>query len=207
MWKKSLRPLSETRNLVLIGLMIALHIILTRYLSIPIGPAVRLSLGCIAAILAGMWMGPAAGGIVGAAADTLGLMMAPSGAWLPLLTLSAACFGILPGFFMEFINAQNLTKGRRTLRICLMTGVVSLICQLITSFGLFLAFGAGVLPGRLTQFVLTTPIYMFLISALYQSPLTRIVRSTNSSDQNSFRDGRSFEPAAIDGRKKGQVEK
>ena len=52
------------RRLVYLSLMVALQILLTRLLVIDMG-AYRISFGSVATILAGLWLGPVAGGVCG----------------------------------------------------------------------------------------------------------------------------------------------
>jgi ECF transporter S component (folate family) len=47
------------------GALIALNVILTRFVSIPIGQIFRISIGAVPIILASLWLGPVAGGICG----------------------------------------------------------------------------------------------------------------------------------------------
>ena len=162
-----------TKGVIILGLMIALTIVLTRFLSIQIGGAFRISLGSVCTVLTGLWFGPLAGAFAGAIADILGLAMAPSGAWIPLVTISAAFWGLLPGLFRKWINGSVKEKA---LKICLIVLATSVICQLLlTTAGLYQVYGAGILPGRLIQFAGSTPVYMLLISYLYLGPLSRVV--------------------------------
>lgn len=83
------------------GLLIALSVVLTRFLNMPIQIAgiqgARLNLGFIPIILAGMLLGPLYGGIVGSVADILGYLINPMGAvFFPGFTLTSATVGVLP---------------------------------------------------------------------------------------------------------------
>ena len=151
-------------------MMIALNIVLTRFLSINIGPAVRLSMGSVCTILTGLWLGPLAGGIAGGLADLIGMMINPSGAWLPLITCSAAMWGMIPGMLRPQITGG---RSRRIAVICGIVFLTSLICQMgLTSVALVSAFGPGMIPGRVAQFAGSTPLYCIIVSALYLSPVT-----------------------------------
>ena len=176
MLKNRPRTVWNTRTIVVLGLMMAITIILTRYLAINVGGWFRLSLGSVATILTGMWFGPAAGFIAGAAADMIGLMLAPSGGWLPLITLSAAMWGVVPALMTGLIRGG---KKRRIVMICLAVVVTSLVCQLgLTTIALVQLYGPSIIPSRLFQFVCSTPVYCLLVSVLYQSPVTAMVHET-----------------------------
>ena len=56
------------------ALLIAMHLVLTRVLVIDLG-AYRISVGSVCTILAGLWLGPVAGGVCGLCADIIGCFM------------------------------------------------------------------------------------------------------------------------------------
>ena len=64
-------PLSNTFFLVSVALMAALGIVLTRVLRVDLGFA-RFSLGQMASIMAGLWLGPVGGALSGGIADVAG---------------------------------------------------------------------------------------------------------------------------------------
>ncbi len=165
----------NTKTITILGMMIALTIVLTRMLAINIGGYVRLSAGSVCTILTGLWFGPVAGGVAGAIADMLGLLIAPSGTWMPLITISAALWGVIPGLFAGTIYG---TSRQKTFRLCLIVICTSLVCQLgFTLAGLVILYGWGIIPARILQFAGSTPLYCVLVSLLYASPVTGIVRT------------------------------
>ena len=173
MFKNRPKTLWNARTISILGMMIALTIVLTRVLSINIGPTIRLSLGNVCTVLTGMWFGPLAGALAGGLADVVRLMMAPSGAWLPLITVAAAMWGVIPGFLTGMITGS---RKRRYVMICCVVLITSLVCQMgLTTIALVNAYGIGMLPGRIAQFAGSTPIYCVVICLLYSSPVTRMV--------------------------------
>ena len=77
------------------GALIALNVILTRFVSIPIGQIFRISIGAVPIILASLWLGPVAGGICGFLGDLIGCAVggyAPN----PLISVSSVMVGVLP---------------------------------------------------------------------------------------------------------------
>ena len=155
-------------------LMIAVTIILTRVLSINIGGAFRISLGSVCTMLTGLWFGPAAGFICGALSDAVGLLISPSGTWMPLITLSAGIWGVIPALMRPLMNGS---RKRKYGMMCAAVLVTSLFCQLgLTTMGLIILYGRGIIPGRVLQFAGSTPVYCLVMCLLYYSPLTRYVR-------------------------------
>ena len=92
--------LSQIQKITMAAVMIVLTIIFTRLLSIqniPVIPFVRISLGPAVVILASLILGPIYGGIVGGAADILGIVLFPNGFDInPILTIVYAASGVLP---------------------------------------------------------------------------------------------------------------
>lgn len=69
--------------------------------------ALSLSLTYIPSIIAGIYMGPFVGFLVGALGDGVGCLLFPHGAWLPLLTLASGLTGVMP-WIAKRIFGENL---------------------------------------------------------------------------------------------------
>ena len=67
------------KRLSLLAMFIALQIVLSKFLMLQLAPSVRLSIDSVPILLAGIWFGPIAGGLVGALADSLGTILFPTG--------------------------------------------------------------------------------------------------------------------------------
>ncbi|MBQ9062412.1 MAG: folate family ECF transporter S component [Eubacterium sp.] len=123
----------NTRQLVIMGVMIAMEIVLSRFLSINAWN-VKIGFSFVPVVITAMLYGAVPAGIVAAAADFLGAVLFPIGAYFPGFTLTAFLTGMVFGFFLH--------KQRTLPRIA---GAV-LINQMI--FGLFLnTFWISVLYG------------------------------------------------------------
>lgn len=121
----------STKNILLLALFAAISIILTRFLSfyLPIVAVntVRISLGNIPIVLAGLLLGPIAGAATGIVADVVGTTMFSAFGYFPGFTLSAAIVGFLPGVLK--LAFKNLDKYSNIL-------IIVFITELITSMGL-----------------------------------------------------------------------
>lgn len=164
------------------ALMVAIHLVLTRVLVIELG-AYRISVGSVATILAGMWMGPAAGGICGLAADLLGCLM-KGYAVNPLITVAAILWGVIPALFRPLY--ANQSKVRKYAMVSVSIVVTAIFSSLIfTTAGLVLIMGYNfyaIMPGRLIQFCFMIPIYCILTCILYASPLTNMITSMTADN-------------------------
>lgn len=94
------RSANLARELVFMGIMVALDVIAVRFLSFNM-ISMRIGTGFIAAIVAGMYLGPIRAGMVGLVADLIGFTMFPVGGFFPGFTLSAIVQGLLAGYFLE----------------------------------------------------------------------------------------------------------
>ena len=92
---------SKYTPMVFSAMLITLSVILTRFLSINpmIGGTVviRLGLGLLPILFAGVFLGPVYGAIVGGLADLIGALLFPIGPYFPGFTLSSALMGLIPG--------------------------------------------------------------------------------------------------------------
>ena len=77
--------------MVFMALLIVMHLVLTRVLVIDLG-AYRISVGSVCTILAGLWLGPVAGGVCGLCADIIGCFM-KGYAVNPFITVAAILWG------------------------------------------------------------------------------------------------------------------
>jgi ECF transporter S component (folate family) len=96
--------------MALLSFFIALAIILTRLLRVPI-PILGdfLNFGCFPIVLSGLMMGPAAGGIVGGVSDVMGYPIGPRAPYFPHFTLTAILSGVLPALIF---NALGYSRDR-----------------------------------------------------------------------------------------------
>ena len=134
---------SLIQKITLSGLLLALTIIFTRFLSIqniPIIPFVRISIGPALIILTSLLLGPICGLIVGAGSDILGIVLVPNALGYsinPLFTLVYGLLGVLP-WFIYF-----LAKRIKNPQIALVSFVL-VVLALSTFVGVFLGFNNSI---------------------------------------------------------------
>ncbi|MCL2670467.1 MAG: folate family ECF transporter S component [Clostridiales bacterium] len=87
--------MKQLRRLVYAALLCAISIVLTRVLSLQLSPAIRLHLGNVPILLAGLWLGPLWGAAVGFAADFLGATLVSSLGWFAPLSLAPTLLGAI----------------------------------------------------------------------------------------------------------------
>lgn len=136
-----------TYQLVVMSFLIALEIILTRFLSINL-PIVRIGFGFLPVALSGILFGPLWAGFGYVVGDILGMLIFPSGAYFPGFTLSAFLTGILYGLF--FYNKEITFKRSFAASLTVLT----LITVCLNTLWLSIMLGKGVyalLPPRLIE--------------------------------------------------------
>lgn len=132
--KSSLRKTFSTQNLVMMAALIAMQIILARFLSIQASDTLRISFESIPVILAGMWLGPIPGAIVAVIADFLGTILSGYGTWFPPLVLGPLAVGILSGVSTKYIFRSPLAETKDTWKVAAIAVVVGILNSFV--FGL-----------------------------------------------------------------------
>ncbi|MBR2902425.1 MAG: folate family ECF transporter S component [Clostridia bacterium] len=111
-------------RLVVLAMLTAVSIILTRFLVIYLTNSIRISLGNIPIMLAGVWFGPVWGLVVGFVADFLGGTVFSALGWYAPMTISPMVMGLAAGLLARMVT------GRSTFfRWCTLT----LVCNIPTT--------------------------------------------------------------------------
>ena len=98
---------SNLRLLAVSAFLAALSIVCGKYLALPVGNVLRVSFENLPILLAGMMFGPITGALVGIVADVLGCVMVAY-TINPLVTLGAACIGLLGGVLFRLTKKLPL---------------------------------------------------------------------------------------------------
>lgn len=155
---------------VLMGLLVALEVVLTRFLSIRT-PLVTIGFGFIPVCLAGMMFGPLRAGLVGAAADFLGAILFPIAPFFPGFTLTALLAGVVYGLFFY-------RRPLKVSQIVLAVLLVNLLLNLgLNTFWLYMTGGAGtaaLLPARLIKCAVMIPIQFIAMLVINASVGARL---------------------------------
>lgn len=163
----------DTRSWMVMALMIAISVILSRFFSLQT-EILRLSLGYIPIILAGVLLGPIAGGIVGVAADFLGTTFFSAYAWFPPLALTPLFIGIWSGLMRsQFIKSSF----RRTVLFNFCGNVIGRI--IISSACLHILYSTGftvLLATRIPSSIIMTAVESAVIYLILKSPVIKYAR-------------------------------
>jgi ECF transporter S component (folate family) len=172
-----------TQMLTRMAILIALTIILSRIFSIriPMGGAegLRIGFGPLPVIFAGIFMGPLAGGIVGAIGDLIGYFINPMGPFLPHFTLTAALRGIIPGLVIFLASRNRRAVGIPSLFAATLITLIIVDIFLLPYF-MEILYGLSrvvTIPPRIIQQVITIPVYTVLLYTL-----GRIMQKTQGTE-------------------------
>jgi ECF transporter S component (folate family) len=151
----------NVNQLVIMGVLIAMDVILARFLSINT-PISRVGFAFIARAIAAIALGPVQAAVVGGCADFVGAIVFPTGAYFPGFTVTAALIGLIYGLFLH----------RKVTPVRIVGAVV--VSQIICSLGLntlWLSMTTGssfvaLLSTRLLQAVVTGAVQIVTIFAL-----------------------------------------
>lgn len=184
---KRYRTVWCTYTLVSLGALTAIYLILSRFLAINIGGFGRIQLGVIARIMAGIWFGPFAGALCGLASDLLGCLI-QGYAVNPLITFAAILWGVIPALFVPqrsdtMAGTQpSVSKKAAVMKLCAGTVIACIVCTLFVTTAALVWFNGysfyAILPTRLIQVLLQTPVYCVLVCLLYFSPITAQVNQS-----------------------------
>ena len=90
----------STQNLVTIALLVAMEVVLSRFLSINAWN-IKIGFSFLPIVIGAILMGPVAGGLVGALGDFIGAILFPIGAYFPGFTFTAFLTGLVFGLFLH----------------------------------------------------------------------------------------------------------
>lgn len=135
----------NTKALVTVALLIAMEIVLNRFLSINAWN-IKIGFSFVPVVLAAILFGPVHAAVVGGIGDLLGAILFPIGAYFPGFTLTAVLMGLVWGFFLH--------KNRAFLRIVAATAINQFILGLfLNTLWISILYGSTYWPLFLTRII------------------------------------------------------
>lgn len=159
----------SVRSIALMGLMIALQIVFSRFLSIQTWN-LKISFGFLPLVITAILLGPAEAGIVGALADFLGTIIFPTGPYFPGLTLTALITGVVWGLFFN----KKVTLPRVAFAAAINNFIFSM---LLNGYWISILYGSpylGILQVRLPQACVMFMVEIVMIPVLQEVLFKRI---------------------------------
>ena len=147
-----------THKLVIMAMLIALQVILSRFLSINLWN-LKIGFGFLPIVISGILLGPLCTCLMSVVSDVIGAVLFPSGPFFPGFTVTAAVTGLIFGCL--------LYKKQDLLHILAAVLLYELLCSLLmNTYWLSLLYGtpfAALLPPRIIQSVGTGIAQIFVI--------------------------------------------
>ena len=183
----------STRNLVLMAVLIAIQIVLARYLAVQVNENLRISFETIPLALAGMWLGPLAGVLVAWISDFLGVIIYGYGVYFPPISLGPMAFALICGLSTKYVFRSSLSENRDAWKAALTVVVASIVntfgIGLVTTTlyqmiivgkdGTYAALAAANLAQRLTTkpltIVVVTAVVVLINRAVYRPVVAKIM--------------------------------
>lgn len=157
----------SAKDIAVIGLMIAIKVVLTRFLAVET-QFVRVSFTFIPTILLAVMYGTWVSGFSGAGADLLGFFLFPKGfPFSPGFTISAA---IGPMIYAFILYKKRLSLGRLITANLAVTVLVNVGLNSLWLYILYDQAFWGMLPIRLGENILTLPIEIAIIYWITGNP-------------------------------------
>ncbi len=133
----------STKDLVIMAVLIAVEIVLSRFLSISAWNT-KIGFAFVPVVIAAVLLGPVYAGIVGAVADLLGAVLFPIGAYFPGFTLTAFLTGLVYGLFLH----REQTVPRVIGAVAINQGILSLF---LNTFWISVLYGSPFKPLLITR--------------------------------------------------------
>ena len=154
LFTESMREFRNIRTITACGLFAALALILNSF-TVQIGNYLKIGVSGLPNEMVDVLFGPAVGSLFAAAMDILKLLLYPTGAWIPGLTLNCLLAGLIYGFFLyrKPTNFWRILAAELT--------VALLVNVLLGTFWLSQVYGKAfmvMLPARLIKNVIKAPV-------------------------------------------------
>ena len=162
---------TNVKRIVVIGMLIALQIVLTRLVSIQL-PTNRVGFGFLPLALTSILFGPLYGAIAAVIADIVGFFLFPPpvGAFFPGFALTAGLSGAIFGLFLY-------KKPRKLFNIAVATFCVSLLQLVLNTIWLYMITNVGILvmlPDRIITTLIMLPVQISMITFFCNVVVSRL---------------------------------
>ena len=153
----------NTKKLITLSVLVAMDVVLTRFLSIHAWNT-RIGFGFVPMVIAAMMYGPLSAGIVAALADFIGAILFPTGPYFPGFTFSVFLMGIVFGLF--------LYKDRSFWRVVVSVLITQFVISLfLTTYWISFLYGANykaLLATRVVQSAIISAAQIIVIPLMAQ---------------------------------------
>ena len=153
--KTGAKSFFSTKTLTTLAILMAMEIVLTRFLSIWAWN-IRIGFGFVPIVIAAMLYGPTAAALLAGVSDVLGALMFPTGPFFPGFTLTAVLTGLTFGFLLH--------KKQSIVNIVLSVGIVQFILGLlVNTYWISVLYSSPFVPLLTTRVVQSASLFIVQI--------------------------------------------
>lgn len=161
--------MSKIKKIILSGILLALFIVLNRFISIKTQLLI-ISFAFVPIMMSAIWLGPKYSTLIAALGDFLAAILFPIGTYFPGFTISAALSGFIYGIFLYKKPEKEISNKNFILKLIISNLIVlSIVEVFIVSFWLKIMYGKAYLvaiSSRVLAQVIMFPIRIVTIYVL-----------------------------------------
>lgn len=166
--------MSKLKKIILSGILLALLIVLNRFISIKT-PLLVISFSFVPIMMSAIWLGPKYSILIAALGDFIGAILFPFGTYFPGFTLSAGLVGLIYGIFLYKKPGQEISSKKFFLKLVISNLLVLGIVEIfVVSIWLNILYGKAYLVIVSTRVL--TQVIMFGIRILTIFLLEKLTR-------------------------------
>lgn len=169
--------MSKIKKIVISGMLLALLIILSRFVSIKTQILV-ISFSFIPIIMSAIWLGPKYSTLISMLGDLIGAILFPFGTFFIGYTISQAITGFVYGMFL-YKKGEELSTKELLIRLTISSLIVLILINVfLTSLWIHIQYGKAyivIMSGRIVAQICMFPIQLIVIYALekYTRPIVK----------------------------------
>lgn len=172
-----MQKMSKTKKIILSALLLAMTIVLSRFLSFNVW-FLSIGFSFVPIILAALWLGPKYSAIICGLADLIGAFLFPFGTYFVGFTISAVCKGLIYGIIL-YKGGEELEGKELVIRLIIAcTIVIVFVNVLMDALWLVIMYSKAflaILSMRIVPQLVTIPIQIVTMLILIKtlSPITK----------------------------------
>lgn len=171
------------RKIILTAVLLALLIILSRFLSLKT-PIMKISFAFVPTMLCAVWLGPKWTILLNVLGDVIGATLFPTGPYFVGYTISTAIAGLIYGFILYKKEGKEYTNINFLVRLTIATAIVAVICNMgLNTLWSVITTGKAfwvLLSARIVKQLIMIPIHVvviFFLEKVLRKPFDKYVRN------------------------------
>lgn len=173
------------KKIILTAILLALLIILSRFLSIKT-PYVKISFAFVPTMLCAIWLGPKWTVLLNVLGDVIGATLFPTGPYFVGYTISTAIAGLIYGFILYKKEGKEYSNINFFIRLIIATTLVAVICNMgLNTLWSVITTGKAfwvLLSARVVKQLIMIPIHVaviFFLERVLRKPFDKYIRANN----------------------------